>query len=108
MVTIDTDIKKLTVSAKKKIVGDALHPEILDEAGFSRARLLVSALQIEETNNMLAYRCRLADIPCSIHAFDRSVIDDLNRLGVTHMIRSKDEGLSRVIGELRDQNILRA
>jgi Kef-type K+ transport system membrane component KefB len=108
VVAVDTDIRKLSVPVKRKIVGDALHPEILDEAGFSRARLLVSALQIEETNNMLAYRCRLAGIPCSIHAFDRSVIDDLNRLGVTHMIRSKDEGLSRVMAELREQKILRA
>jgi Kef-type K+ transport system membrane component KefB len=106
VVAIDTDVRKLDGLATRRVVGDALHPEILAEAGFTRAKLLVSALQIDETNNMLAYRCRLAGIPTSIHAFDRSVIDELLELDTTHLIRSKEEGLQRVMAELRRQRIL--
>lgn len=103
---LDTDIAKLAQVDVPTIIGDAVHPEILDKAGLNRAKLLVSTLQIEETNNMLAFRCGLAGVPCSIHAFDRSVYHDLQELGATNLIRSKEEGLQRVIRELRDREVV--
>jgi Kef-type K+ transport system membrane component KefB len=108
VVAIDTDPVKLRDLDARTFVGDALHPEILSEAAFEKAALLVSALQIEETNSMLAYRCREAGIPSSIHAFDQSVFDDLSKLGTTHLMRSKEEGLKQIMQELREQNILRS
>ena len=43
------------------------------------------ALQIEDTNHLLAYRCRSAEVPCAIHAFDLSVVDDLLDLDTAYM-----------------------
>lgn len=108
VVAVDTDARKLETVEARKILGDAVHPEILEKAGLGTAALLVSTLQIEETNNMLAYRCRLTGVPCSIHAFDRSVLEDLHALGVSHMIRSKEEGLQEMIAVLRERQIIAA
>jgi hypothetical protein len=70
------------------------------------AKLLVSALQIEATNNLLTYRGRDAGIPVSIHAFDRSVMASLERLGADHMILSKNVGVRRIAEKLRDMGVL--
>jgi hypothetical protein len=68
--------------------------------------MLVSALQIEDTNNLLAYWCTTNGIPSSIHAFDTSVIDELNEIGVNHLMISKNIGIQRIAGELRKQGVL--
>ena len=57
----------------------------VEEIGLSRARLVISALQIEDTNHLLAYRCRSARVPCAIHAFDISVVEDLLDLDTAYM-----------------------
>jgi hypothetical protein len=58
---------------------------VVEEIGLRRARLVVSALQIEDTNHLLAYRCRSAGVPCAIHAFDVSVVEDLLELDTGYM-----------------------
>lgn len=108
VLAVDTDPRKLAQVGGETLVGDAVHPEILQESGFERAKLLVSALQIEETNNMLAYRCRLSGVPCSIHAFDRAVYPDLQSLSATNLIRSKEDGLKRMMRELRRRKAMTA
>jgi hypothetical protein len=57
---------------------------VLDEANLKEARLLISALQIQDTNNLLAYYCREHGTHSSIHAFDRSVTEELREIGVSH------------------------
>ena len=69
---------------------------MLEAAGIRRARLLVSALQIESANNLLAYRCRSLGVACAIHAFDRSVVADLRSIGATHLMESKTAGTRRL------------
>ena len=79
---------------------------VLDDAQFLNAALVVSALQIEDSNNLLALRCRELGVPCSIHAFDRSVVDELRRIGVNHLMVPKNNGIRRVLEELRERGIV--
>ena len=104
---IDTDRSKLETlpDTVTRIHGDAVQDEVLHEASFSKAKLLISSLNIEEPNDLLAYRCRRAGIPCSIHAFDHSVREDLRDLDVDHLMFSKAEGANEIINEL-NQRIL--
>ena len=42
---------------------------------------------------MLAYRCRSAGVPCAIHAFDMSVVDDLLDLDTTYLMMPAADGV---------------
>lgn len=101
VLAIDTDPTKLAKLECATLLGSVDHPAVLEEANFEAARLVVSALQIEDTNNLLAYRCRQAGVPASVHAFERSVIDELRRIGVNHLMIPKNIGIRRMVGELR-------
>jgi Trk K+ transport system NAD-binding subunit len=79
---------------------------VLEEARFADARLVISALQIEDTNNLLAFRCRENGIPSAIHAFDPSVSDELRAIGVSHLIESKRAGMRLVAQQLRQAGVL--
>jgi len=98
VLAIDTDPKKLDGLRSETLVGDIEHPDVLATAGVLRARLVISALQIESVNNLLAWRCQQAGVPAVIHAFDRSVCADLRALNVEHVLDSKAEG-SRALRE---------
>jgi Kef-type K+ transport system membrane component KefB len=106
VLAIDTDPRKLRGLDSQTLLGNAEYPAVLEEAGLDNARLLVSALQIEATNNLLAYRARDAGIPVSIHAFDQSVLAGLERLGADHLIRSKNVGIRRIADKLREMGVL--
>jgi Kef-type K+ transport system membrane component KefB len=106
VLAIDTDPRKLRGLDSQTLLGNAEYPSVLEEAGLDNARLLVSALQIEATNNLLAYRARDAGIPVSIHAFDQSVLAGLERLGADHLIRSKNVGIRRIADKLREMGVL--
>jgi Kef-type K+ transport system membrane component KefB len=106
VLAIDTDPRKLQGLDSQTLLGNAEYPSVLEEAGLDNARLLVSALQIEATNNLLAYRARDAGIPVSIHAFDQSVLAGLERLGADHLIRSKNVGIRRIADKLREMGVL--
>jgi Trk K+ transport system NAD-binding subunit len=86
-------------------LGNAEYVSVLEEAGIRRAKLLVSALQIEETNHLLAYWGRTFGVPTSIHAFDQSVVDDLRQAGADHLIMSKSAGLRRVAAAFHDAGV---
>jgi Kef-type K+ transport system membrane component KefB len=106
VLAIDTDPRKLRGLDSQTLLGNAEYPAVLEEAGLDNARLLVSALQIEATNNLLAYRARDAGVPVSIHAFDQSVLAGLERLGADHLIRSKNVGIRRIADKLREMGVL--
>jgi Kef-type K+ transport system membrane component KefB len=106
VLAIDTDPRKLDGLPARTLLGNAEYPSVLEEAGLQDARLLVSALQIEATNNLLAYRARDAGVPVSIHAFDQSVLPGLERLGADHLIRSKNIGIRRIADRLREMGVL--
>ncbi|MGI9180538.1 MAG: cation:proton antiporter [Longimicrobiaceae bacterium] len=106
VLAIDTDEAKLAELPCATLVGDVEYPSVLEEANLGEARLLVSALQIEDVNKMLAYHCRRLDVPASIHAFDRSVVEELRRIGVSHLMLSKNNGIRAIARELQKEGIL--
>jgi Kef-type K+ transport system membrane component KefB len=106
VLAIDVDERKLRGLPCATLQGNTDHPAVLDEAGLSEARLLVSALQIEESNNLLAFRARRAGVPSSIHAFDPLLVDELRENGATHLMISKYDGIKHVAAALRDAGVL--
>jgi Kef-type K+ transport system membrane component KefB len=106
VLAIDTDPRKLQGLDSRTLLGNAEYPAVLEEAGLAHARLLVSALQIEATNNLLTYRARDAGVPVAVHAFDQSVLHGLERLGADHLIRSKNLGIRRIAERLREMGVL--
>ena len=86
VLAIDTDPRKLEgLNCAETLIGSVEYESAVEEIGLSRARLVISALQIEDTNHLLAYRCRSAGVPCAIHAFDISVVEDLLDLNTAYM-----------------------
>ncbi len=78
------------------------------EIGLSRAKLVISALTIEDTNHLLAYRCRRAGVPCAIHAFDMGLVDDLLDLDTTCLITAAVDAAIYQRKLLQEEGILRS
>ncbi len=108
VVAVDTSRERLAPLSVPTVHGNAVHEAILDEACLDTAKLLVSSLNIEGTNNLLAYRAKQAGVPSSIHAFDRSSENTLRDIGTDYLIRSKHEGSRRLLHELQSRGVLSA
>lgn len=106
VVVIDTDPGKLEGMDVTVVLGNASDDTVLGEANIAEAKLLISTLQIEDANNLIAYRCRRLGIAVSIHAFDPALIDDLEQIGVDHMMVSKHDGIRRVAAALRGAGVI--
>lgn len=106
VLAIDTDQRKLDALPCETMLGSVEYPSVLEEARLHDAKLVVSALQIEDANALLAYRAREAGVPASIHAFDTSVVAGLEQIGVRHMLLSKNLGVRRIAMALREQGVL--
>ena len=86
VLAIDTDPQKLAgLDGALTLIGNVEFESVVEEIGLRRARVVVSALQIEDTNHLLAYRCRSAGVACAIHAFDVSVVEDLLELDTSYL-----------------------
>lgn len=101
VLAVDTSADNLAALPARTMLGNAEHVTVLEEADIRDAKLLVSTLQIEETNQMLAYWGRRFGVPTSIHAFEQSLVDDLNEAGATHLILSKAAGTRRIADAFR-------
>lgn len=106
VVAVDTDPEKLAPLQIPTVHGNAVHEAVREEMHLDTAKLLVSSLSIEGTNNLLAYHAKQAGVPCSIHAFDRTSEDSLRDLGVDYLIRSKHEGARHLLHELQSREVL--
>ncbi|CAA6695785.1 MULTISPECIES: cation:proton antiporter [unclassified Lentimonas] len=94
VLAIDTDPKKLEgLGGADTLIGNVEYQSVVEEVGLREARLVVSALQIEDTNHLLAYRCRSAGVPSAIHAFDMSVVEDLLDLDTTYLMMPAADGI---------------
>ncbi|MGJ8637899.1 MAG: cation:proton antiporter [Opitutaceae bacterium] len=94
VLAIDTDPKKLEgLEGAETLIGNVEYQSVVEEIGLRRAKLVVSALQIEDTNHLLAYRCRSAGVRCAIHAFDVSVVDDLLDLDTSYLLMPALDGI---------------
>ena len=87
VVAIDTDpIKLRGLQNAITLIGQVEYPSVLEQVAYRQAKLVISALQIEQTNQLVAYRCRSVNVPCAIHAFDHSQIEQLLQLDVDYLI----------------------
>jgi Kef-type K+ transport system membrane component KefB len=106
VLAIDTDAQKLHGVAAHSILGTVDDIAVLEAATYTGARLVVSALQIEDSNSMLTYRCHEAGVPVAVHAFETSMVDELRDIGATHLITSKHDGTREIALRLRDAGVL--
>lgn len=91
---IDTDPEKLKgLAPASTVIGNIEYQSVVEEIDLRNAKLVVSALQIEDTNQLIAYRCRSFGVPCIIHAFDVSVVDDLMALDTTFFLIPSVDGV---------------
>lgn len=105
LLAVDVDAAKLEGLPCETLQGSTDHPEVLAHANLAEARLLVSALQIEEANSLLAYRAREQGVPSSIHAFDTALVPELRARGATHLMISKYDGVRQMVEALREATV---
>ena len=106
VLAIDTDPVKLHGLPCETMIGNIEYASVVEEADLPRARLVISALQIEDTNQLLAFRCKEYGIPCAIHAFDPSVVDDLIELNVGYLMMPKVDGVMAERDILKKEGLL--
>ena len=106
VLAIDTDARKLHGVATHTMLGTVDDIVVLEAANYSGAKLVVSALQIEDSNAVLTYRCRAAGVPIAVHAFEATLVDELRDIGATHLIMSKHDGTREIALRLRDAGVL--
>lgn len=93
VLAVDTDPRKLEgLGAVETFIGSVEYESVVEEIGLRRARLVVSALQIEDVNHLLAYRCKTFRVRCAIHAFDLSMVDDLLDLETAYLLMPSADG----------------
>lgn len=101
VVAVDNDRDKLAGLGVETVVGDVSQPSVLDQADVTGAKLVVTALRIQDANSLLAHRCLRLGVPVSVNAFDRSVRDELAEIGVDHLMDPKHEAVRAFADELR-------
>jgi hypothetical protein len=106
VLAVDTDPAKLEGLPGRALLGSVGYLSVLEEAGYSRAKLIVSALQIEETNDLLAYRAKSVDVPCAIHVVDFSVVDNLLELETDYLMVSKVDGVKAQLVKMKELGVI--
>lgn len=105
-VAVDTDPHKLLGLPCRTELGNASHKSVLDHLNLRRARLLVSTLHIDSTNDLLAYRCREAGVPCAVHVHDVREMENLLAIGTDYLMISKVDGVKKLNAKLRELGCL--
>ncbi|CAN5117214.1 cation:proton antiporter [soil metagenome] len=106
VLAVDTDPVKLEDLPCHSLLGSVEYLSVLEEAGLRRAKLLVSALKIEDANDLLAFRCQSAGVPCAIHVVDLSVVDNLLDVGADYLMVSRVDGVKAQAKVLKEMGIL--
>ncbi len=103
---IDSDPRKLQELPCETLHGNIHDWDLLESAGFSHAKLIVSALQIEEANQLLAFRSHAAGIPCCVMAPDTLVMPALLELDVSYFMTPFADGIKRQRTELAERGLI--
>ena len=106
VLAIDTYPRKLRGVPCRTVQGSLDDEQVIAASSLAGARLAISALQIEEVNDLFAYRCRRLGVPCIVHAFDGSLVEELRRQGVEHLVDSKMQGNLRLVTSLAELGIV--
>jgi len=101
VLAVDYDPGKMKGLTCRTMQGDALQFGTMEAANLREAKLLVSALHIEEANNFLAYRAKEAGVPAAIHGFSEHNIQTLRDVGVDVILYSERSGLYRLRDAVR-------
>jgi len=107
VLALDTDPGKLDGLPCQTMMGNSDYRTVLEEAGMERARLVVSALRIEDTNDLLACRCRAAGVPFAATVMDLATMDQLLAMETAFLITPKVEGVKRMRQKLEQLGILK-
>jgi Trk K+ transport system NAD-binding subunit len=107
VLAVDTDPGKLAGVEAPTLLGNAEYLSLLEEAGLHRARLLISALHIEDVNRLLALRAQEAGIPAIALAGDQWSEDELMHLGVALAINPRAAGAAQMVTELESRRVFR-
>ena len=108
VLAIDTNPQRLAPLKSHTLVGNAEDWAVLEEANLPQAKLLISALHIEDTNDLLAYRCRQLQVSCAIHAVDLEETNNLLEMDVTYLMIPKVDGIRLQNEKLAELGILKA
>ena len=103
VLAIDTDNRKLADLPCETLSGNVDYLSFLQEAGLPRAKLAVTALQIEDVNLLFAYRCGRLGVPVAVHVFDRSVLHSTLEVAPQFVIDSKqaaDNQIEKLLAEM--------
>jgi Kef-type K+ transport system membrane component KefB len=100
VVAIDTDARKMAGLPCQVLVGDVDYTSTLDEAGLAEARMAICALRSESVNRLLVFRCRMLSVPIAVYAPDRSMRDQLQAIGATHLVDARHHSAQRLKADL--------
>jgi hypothetical protein len=64
-------------------------------------------MHIESTNDLLAYRCRVAGVPAAIHAVNLREVTHLLDMEVAYMMSPKVDGIQLQNAELLRRGMIR-
>ncbi len=106
VLAIDSDPHKLRGLPCRTLHGNIEYRAVLEEQGLANAKLVVSAMQIEDTNDLLAYRCKESRVPCCIHAADLSVMENLLDQDVAYFLLPKVDAVKYQSALLRARGLL--
>lgn len=106
VLAVDIDPNKLAGIGCETLLGDAGDPATLEEAGLKDAHMLITALQIEETNDLLAYRCRMAGVPCVANVMDLSATENLIAMDTRFLLVPKVDGVALQSVELKKLGLI--
>ncbi|MEZ5413695.1 MAG: cation:proton antiporter [Opitutaceae bacterium] len=108
VLAVDTDPRKFADLPGESMTGSVEYTSVLRAAGLEHARLLVSALKIEEVNDLLAYRASCHGVPCAINVTDLNAVDHLLAVNTTYLIVPKVDGVKGQQRELEKRGLLPA
>lgn len=107
VVAIDVDPAKFRDLPCEKVLGDAESLPVLREADLEKAKLLISTLHIEGTNDLLAFRCRIAGVPAAIHAANLREVTNLLNMNVAYLMSPKVDGIHFQNAELTRRGLIK-
>ncbi|MCS6985379.1 MAG: cation:proton antiporter [Leptospiraceae bacterium] len=91
VIAIDMNPHRLQNLKTATVLGNIEHPSTIEESYFRQAKLVISALSSEETNNFLAFLCQRYHIPFVAHARDPSMKDGLMATNTRYIISPKED-----------------
>lgn len=105
---VDTDPHKLESFECRTIVGSTDYQETLEDINLTETHLVISALRIEEANELIAYWCKRKGVPCCIHGVDMNNLDTLLDQKVNYLILPKVDGIKQQVEEIRKEGLIKS